>query len=211
MLSNLTIYIIFVSIIIVSIAYNLTPFLSFKFDSGVGGKEFIRLGNSTVLDNLKLSSHKYEISDCFNMPIVCKSHNECTDICSNKIEWRCDTTCKPKLDINPTFCTHGVLIYELDESQSNTISKCVCTNPMYYGPTCSIGTVFCDILKGSKCLCRNNNINFKWKTTQGKTFDICIPKTHYRLFSNQPNFIPIIRGINQRDEEPDWFNYLKHD
>lgn len=206
MVSNLSIYIIFVSVIIISIAYKLTPFLSYKFESGVTGKDFIRLGNSTVLDNLKFSSHKYELSDCFNMPISCKSHNECNDICSKEVEWQCDTTCKPKFDSNPIQCTNGVVIYELDDSKLNTKSKCVCTDPLYYGPTCSNGTVFCDILKGSKCICRSNNIHFKWTITQGKTFDICIPRIHYRLFSNQPNFIPIIS-----EEVPDWFNYLNND
>jgi len=188
MISNGTVYFTFFSIIIFFITYKLTPFLNHKPDYSMKNKTW--LSNPSVLDNLINSSHKYEISDCFTSNVQCKSDDECRLVCTENLPWYCDKICKLPDKGEDVLCENGVIktTYDFDTKEYKTL--CICKSPLYYGPSCSNTVAHCDTVRDNKCLCHSDNVNFLW-FIEGGSYDICIPKTDYTLFSSQDNFKPV--------------------
>lgn len=196
----------------------MTPFLSHReTKSQVSKNSFIRMGNPTVNDRIQQSDHGFEVSDCINANVQCKTNEECQAICTKILEWRCEDgpvhACRPVTDdnIKPIRCVNGVLkleIIDIGDSRDKVKYVCVCTNPFYYGPNCDKGSVGCDILKDKKCECNANvNAHFKHLLKDKTITDVCVPRKHYRLFASQPNFWPAATTGKGEKEEVDWFNY----
>jgi len=191
MVTNGTVFFIFFGIILFFIVYKITPFLNYQSSKKIKSRTGIRLGNPSVLDNLLQSSHKYEIRDCFITNTQCKSDQECREVCTEGLFWYCDDNiCKLREGLtNDILCENGdkKTIYDFDSKQYKQI--CVCKSPLYYGPSCSNIIAHCDTVKNNNCLCNSANVHFLWYI-EGGSYDLCVPKTHYKLFSNQDNFKP---------------------
>jgi len=185
MVSNGTVFFTFVGVIMFFIAYKLTPFLRHHLDSKFRNKA--KLGNMSVLDNLFQSQHKYEIRDCFITDVRCKSDDECRLICTEKLPWYCDNVCKLKDSGEDLLCENGVIkmVYDFENNKNKKV--CVCKSPLYYGENCSNTVAHCDTVTDNKCVCSPENIHFLWYIEEG-AYDICVPKSEYKLFSNQDNF-----------------------
>lgn len=155
----------------------------------------------TVLDRLVRSFHRFELSDCSNIDIPCKTDIECQQICLKP--FTCDKnlhSCKDTQTTNECG-QYGVLRNVYDINQKVYKNKCVCTSPLYSGPTCSEPTIYCDSVINDVCVCNEDKTLFTWRVDDEYSLDMCVPNIHYRLFTNQDRFNSSSR------KHFDWFNY----
>jgi hypothetical protein len=140
----------------------------------------------TIVDELLLSQHKYELSDCLRVNIHCDSDIECSEICNQELNWECKKNqCTLKNKIPKPNCIHGHLQIIYDPEKIEDIKyKCICTNAYYYGNDCSKIIKYCDNIEENKCVCRSDKVLMKYF----EHYEVCVPRKHYKLFSKQSHF-----------------------
>lgn len=142
--------------------------------------------NLSIFDDILLSDHKYEISDCLIKKFHCHSDKECLQVCNNKIlSWTCSKgICTENIsNISKPKCMFGNLRAIYDDNKRRFKYKCVC-NSLYYGEDCSKHIKFCDYVVNDKCSCKKDSTLFKYYDQS----EVCIPQKHYLIFLKQDHF-----------------------
>lgn len=139
----------------------------------------------SILDEIELSEHKYEISDCLIKQFRCNSDKECSQICNhNMLSWACIRGyCSVDTHIPKINCKFGTLRAVYDDFTKELKYNCVCDS-LHYGVDCSKALKFCDKVKDNRCVCNEDSIRFRYYNS----IDVCIPLKHNSLFSSQDHF-----------------------